>query len=39
MKTTLIVPGALALAIANALFAPAPVRAEEAAAAVAQNTT
>jgi Fe(3+) dicitrate transport protein len=39
MKTTLIVPGALALAIANALFAPAPVRAEEAAEADAQNTT
>ena len=39
MKTTLIVPGALALAIANALFAPASVHAEQAASPDAQTTT
>ena len=39
MKTTMIVPGALAFAIANALFAPVSARADQAASSDAQNPT
>ncbi|WP_395680056.1 TonB-dependent receptor family protein [Dokdonella sp.] len=39
MKTTMIVPGALAFAIANALFAPVSAHADQATSSDAQNPT